>query len=100
MRRAKADRFESASHTAKLSPSQAVVSRMPEKPDKYWSAPGTQTPLKSVGEIGYVRRSEISADHAFTFSASRNTPRPTRGRVPHRGDGAKGDRLGQCQAVS
>jgi hypothetical protein len=34
--------FGSASDAAKLSPSQAVTSCTPGKPDKYWSAPRTQ----------------------------------------------------------
>ena len=60
MRRATADKFESASSAAKPSPVQGVASCRPEKPDTYWSAlRGTERPVISVVEIRYVRRSEI-----------------------------------------
>jgi hypothetical protein len=42
MRRASADRFESASSAEKHSPSQGVAFGRPEKPDSYWSAPQTR----------------------------------------------------------
>jgi hypothetical protein len=61
MRRARADRFESASAAAKPSPFQGVVFRKTKKPDMYWSAPrAAERPVISVAEIGYVRRSEIT----------------------------------------
>src|SRR5271166_1379897 len=60
IRRARADRFESASSTAKPSPFQRVALPRSEKPDTYWSAPRhAKRPVISVVEIGYVRRSEI-----------------------------------------
>src|SRR6202045_2313004 len=60
MRRARADRFESASSAAKPSPFQRDASCKIKKPDMYWSAPrGTVRPVISAVEIGYVRRSEI-----------------------------------------
>src|SRR5712691_7785919 len=63
MRRARADKHESASAAAKPSPFQEVASCRPEKPDRYWSAPrGAKRPVIPTTEIGYVRRSEISAD--------------------------------------
>src|SRR5260370_30901 len=59
MRRAKADRFESASAAAKPSPFQRGVFRKTKKPDTYWSAPrGAKRPVISALEIGYVRRSD------------------------------------------
>src|ERR1700682_6387589 len=59
MRRARADRFESASSAAKPSPFQRDASCKIKKPDMYWSAPrGTVRPVISAVEIGYVRRSE------------------------------------------
>ena len=61
MRRARADRFESASSAAIPSSFQRVAFRRPEKPDMYWSAlRAAERPVISVVEIGYVRRSEIS----------------------------------------
>jgi hypothetical protein len=39
VRRARADKFESASSAAKPSPVQGVASCQLEKPDRYWSAP-------------------------------------------------------------
>src|SRR5713101_5736402 len=61
MRRARADRFESASSAAKHSMFQGGASRKIKKPDMYWSAPrGAERPVISVVKIGYVRRSEIS----------------------------------------
>src|SRR5260370_32816751 len=60
MRRARADRFESASSAAIPSSFQRVAFRRPEKPDMYWSAlRAAERPVISVVEIGYVRRSEI-----------------------------------------
>src|SRR6266851_1115759 len=60
MRRARADKFESASSAAKPSPFQGLAVCTPEKPDTYWSAPrGVETLVISVVEIGYVRRSEF-----------------------------------------
>src|SRR2546422_9564755 len=60
MRRARADRFESASSAAKPSMFQGGASRKIKKPDMYWSAPrGAERPVISVVKIGYVRRSEI-----------------------------------------
>src|SRR6266404_4591473 len=62
MRRARGDRFESASAAAKPSPFQGVVFRKTKKPDMYWSAPrGAKRPVISALEIGYVRRSEVRA---------------------------------------
>src|ERR1700730_1871543 len=62
MRRARADRFESASSAAKPSPFQRDASCKIKKPDMYWSAPrGTVRQVISAVEIGYVRRSEISS---------------------------------------
>src|ERR1700737_1479482 len=60
MRRARADRFESASSAAKPSPFQRDASCKIKKPDMYWSAPrGAVRPVISAVEIGYVRRSEF-----------------------------------------
>src|SRR6266404_7024963 len=60
MRRARGDRFESASAAAKPSPFQGVVFRKTKKPDMYWSAPrGAKRSVISALEIGYVRRSEL-----------------------------------------
>src|SRR6266481_7120859 len=60
MRRARADRFESASSAAKHSMFQGGASRKIKKPDMYWSAPrGAERPVISVVKIGYVRRSEF-----------------------------------------
>src|SRR5882724_10291454 len=60
MRRARADKLESASSAAKPLPFQAVALCRPEKPDMYWSAPpGPKRPVISAAEIGYVRRSEF-----------------------------------------
>src|ERR1700719_4361649 len=39
IRRARADKFKSASAAANPSLFQRVASRRPEKPDRYWSAP-------------------------------------------------------------
>src|SRR5258707_9436906 len=62
MRRARADRFESASSAAIPSSFQRVAFRRPEKPDMYWSAlRAAERPVISVVEIGYVRRSEIAS---------------------------------------
>src|SRR5271165_1982101 len=59
MRRARADRFESANSAAIPSPFQGLVFPRPKKPDRYWSAPrDAKRPAISVVEIGYVRRSE------------------------------------------
>src|SRR5271165_1634228 len=64
IRRARADRFESASSTAKPSPFQRVALPRSEKPDTYWSAPRhAKRPVISVVEIGYVRRSESMAKY-------------------------------------
>src|ERR1700737_2361733 len=64
MRRARADRFESASSAAKPSPFQRDASCKIKKPDMYWSAPrGTVRPVISAVEIGYVRRSEAIIAH-------------------------------------
>src|SRR5271166_5179545 len=61
IRRARADRFESASSTAKPSPFQRVALPRSEKPDTYWSAPRhAKRPVISTTEIRYVRRSEHS----------------------------------------
>jgi hypothetical protein len=61
MRRAKADKFESASSDARPSPFQGVAACRPQKPDRYWSAPRrAKRPVISVVEIGYVRRSELN----------------------------------------
>src|SRR6266566_1531882 len=60
MRRARADKFASASFAAIPSPVQAVTSCRSEKPDSYWSAPRrAKRPVIPIIEIGYVRRSEI-----------------------------------------
>jgi hypothetical protein len=65
MRRASAhspesDKFESASSSCKTSLLQGIMSCRSEKPDMYWSAPRTaESPVISVAEIGYVRRSEL-----------------------------------------
>src|ERR1700738_4228170 len=65
MRRARADRFESASSAAKPSPFQRDASCKIKKPDMYWSAPrGTVRPVISAVEIGYVRRSEVRTGFA------------------------------------
>src|SRR5258708_15729714 len=75
MRRARADRFESASSAAIPSSFQRVAFRRPEKPDMYWSAlRAAERPVISVVEIGYVRRSEVTshppATHGgFSFTA-------------------------------
>ena len=62
IRRARADKFKSASSAAKPSPVQGVTSCRPEKPDTYWSAlRGTERPVISVVEIRYVRRSELKS---------------------------------------
>src|SRR5438132_2161741 len=62
MRRARADKFESASSAAKPPPFQEVAFCSPEKPDTYWSAPSrAERPVISVVEIGYVRRSEFTS---------------------------------------
>src|SRR5216684_568596 len=67
MRRARADRFESASAAAKPSPFHGVVFRNTKKPDMYWSAPrGAKRPVISALEIGYVRRSEFSGKKRAT----------------------------------
>src|SRR5271166_2596834 len=61
MRRARADRFESASSTAKPSPFQMVALPRSKKPDTYWSAPRhAKRPVISTTEIRYVRRSELT----------------------------------------
>src|SRR5260370_7715271 len=63
MRRARADRFESASSAAIPSSFQRVAFRRPEKPDMYWAAlRAAERALISVVEIGYVRRSEIKTE--------------------------------------
>src|SRR5258707_8164399 len=68
MRRARGDRFESASAAAKPSPFQGVVFRKTKKPDMYWSAPrGAKRPVISALEIGYVRRSEFSWQRGFLW---------------------------------
>src|SRR6266849_2647658 len=60
MRRARADRFETASSAAKPSLFQGGASCKIKKPDMYWSAHrGAERPVISVVKIGYVRRSEI-----------------------------------------
>src|SRR5258707_15868305 len=79
MRRARADRFESASAAAKPSPFQGVVFRKTKKPDMYWSAPrGAKRPVISALEIGYVRRSEVTshppATHGGFFLSARHRP--------------------------
>src|SRR5438128_5912112 len=64
MRRARADRFESASSAAKHSMFQGGASRKIKKPDMYWCAPrGAERPVISVVKIGYVSRSEFSVEH-------------------------------------
>src|SRR5208283_3855112 len=66
MRRARADRFESANSAAIPSPFQGLVFPRPKKPDRYWSAPrDAKRPAISVVEIGYVRRSESRAVPTF-----------------------------------
>src|SRR5229473_3479369 len=73
MRRARADRFESASAAAKPSPFHGVVFRNTKKPDMYWSAPrGAKRPVISALEIGYVRRSEVrcGSDQTAFFGRS------------------------------
>src|SRR5712675_701853 len=86
MRRAREDRFESASAAAKPSPFQGVVFRKTKKPDMYWSAPrGAKRPVISALEIGYVRRSEIRRAHPPKLQdrpraagrGAQGTPRPT-----------------------
>src|SRR5260370_22110839 len=68
MRRARADRFESASSAAIPSSFQRVAFRRPEKPDMYWSAlRAAERPVISVVEIGYVRRSEVSWQRGFLW---------------------------------
>src|SRR5467141_2374459 len=80
MRRARADKFESASSAAKPSPFQGLAVCTPEKPDTYWSAPrGAETPVISVVQIGYVRRSELNLAKRLTPTAS-----ATRGSRPER----------------
>jgi DDE superfamily endonuclease len=70
MRRARADRFESASFAAKPSPFQRDASCKIKKPDMYWSAPrGAERPVISAVEIGYVRRSEVT----HFYSTKKNT---------------------------
>src|SRR5206468_10798428 len=62
MRRARADRFGSASSAAKPSTFQEGASCKIKKPDMYWSAPrDAERPVISVVKIGYVRRSELRA---------------------------------------
>src|SRR5713226_9641083 len=74
MRRARADRFESASAAAKPSPFQGGVFRKTKKPDTYWSAPrGAKRPVISTLEIGYVRRSEVTHSRVRCRMAN-NTP--------------------------
>src|SRR5260370_21206900 len=61
MRRARADRFESASAAAIPATFQRVAFRRPEKPDMDWSAlRAAERAVISVVEIGYVRRSEFT----------------------------------------
>src|SRR6266566_4878417 len=63
MRRARADRFGSASSAAKPSTFQEGASCKIKKPDMYWSAPrDAERPVISVVKIGYVRRSESSVE--------------------------------------
>src|SRR5271166_1956851 len=72
MRRARADRFESASSTAKPSPFQMVALPRSKKPDTYWSAPRhAKRPVISTTEIRYVRRSEIEHDRVARRSPDR-----------------------------
>src|SRR2546428_12200176 len=62
MRRARADRFGSASSAAKPSTFQEGASCKIKKPDMYWSVPrDAERPVISVVKIGYVRRSEFGA---------------------------------------
>src|SRR5438034_9443201 len=73
MRRARADRFGSASSAAKPSTFQEGASCKIKKPDMYWSAPrDAERPVISVVKIGYVRRSE------FSWSGSRELSLPLR----------------------
>src|ERR1700732_3087564 len=77
MRRARADRFESASSAAKPSPFQRDASCKIKKPDMYWSAPrGAVRPVISAVEIGYVRRSEFSqtGSHSTREKQKYSTP--------------------------
>src|ERR1700736_626753 len=81
MRRARADRFESASSAAKPSPFQRDASCKIKKPDMYWSAPrGAVRPVISAVEIGYVRRSESRAQSfrhkAITEQSGSRAKRP------------------------
>src|SRR5229473_8535158 len=65
MRRARADRFESASSAAKPSSFQGGASCKIKKPDMYWSAHrGAERPVFSVVKISYVRRSEFNEEFA------------------------------------
>src|SRR6266571_8202715 len=74
MRRARADRFGSASSAAKPSTFQEGASCKIKKPDMYWSAPrDAERPVISVVKIGYVRRSE-SIQYWLPFSWCRGHP--------------------------
>src|SRR6202022_3699212 len=84
MRRARADRFESASSAAKPSPFQRDASCKIKKPDMYWSAPrGAVRPVISAVEIGYVRRSELTSRCEYRMAVKPNrsgaAPRTDRG---------------------
>src|SRR5213080_5035017 len=72
MRRARADRFGSASSAAKPSTFQEGASCKIKKPDMYWSAPrDAERPVISVVKIGYVRRSEITSRSSCALNVYR-----------------------------
>src|SRR6516162_1855272 len=57
----KPDRYWSAPRAAGKPSDLRLVNRQSRKPDRYWSAPqAAESPMISVPEIGYVRRSEVS----------------------------------------
>ena len=57
MRRARADRFESASSAAKSSPFQWVASCRPKNPGKYWSAPRAAAGCRKASD--FSRRNQL-----------------------------------------
>src|SRR5215471_868548 len=84
MRRARADKFASASSAAIPSPFQVVTSYRSEKPDRYWSAPRrAKRPVIPITEIGYVRRSEIAALLAVLSRVSLEIAAPLKAPLQH-----------------
>src|SRR6266852_1907292 len=76
MRRARADRFETASSAAKPSLFQGGASCKIKKPDMYWSAHrGAERPVISDVKIGYVRRSEFSFRRLWTVQTIAHSAR-------------------------